>query len=62
MAKYRSQREAVLKTGISQGNMSECLNGKRKHCEGFTFMYEDTHNSLEVIGNIYEHSHLLDNN
>ena len=54
MAKYRSQRGAVLKTGISQGNMSECPNGKRKHCEGFTFMYES-----EVAGNIYENKELL---
>ena len=41
VAKYRSQREAVRKTGISQGNMSSCLNGKRKHCEGFVFKYEN---------------------
>ena len=53
MAKYRSQREAVLKTGISQVNMSEYLNGKRKHCEGFTFMHES-----EVAGNIYENKEL----
>ena len=31
-----------------------------KHIFGFSnFIYKDTHNSLEVIGNIYEHSYLL---
>lgn len=43
IAKYKSQREAVAKTGISQGNISECLNGKRKHCNGFVFIYEHSH-------------------
>ena len=57
VAKYKSQREAVLKTGISQGNMSECLNGKRKHCEGFTFRYES-----EVAGNLYENLELTEDN
>ena len=34
-----------------------------KHIFGFSnFIYKDTHNSLEVIGNIYENSNLLDNN
>ena len=52
IARYKSQREAVMKTGISQGNMSECLNGKRKHCGGSIFEYE-------VIGNIHENADLL---
>ena len=54
IAIYRSQRDAVLKTGISQGNMSEHMNGKRPHVEGFTFKFES-----EVIGNIYENPELL---
>lgn len=40
IARYKSQKEAVKKTNISQGNMSENLNGKRKHCEGFIFKYK----------------------
>ena len=55
IAIYRSQRDAVLKTGISQGNMSEHMNGKRPHVEGFTFKFES-----EVIGNIYENPELLE--
>ena len=54
VAIYKSQREAVLKTGVSQGNLSEHMNGKRNHVEGFTFKFE-----AEVIGNIYENSELL---
>ena len=53
---FKSQREAVIKTGISQGNMSECLNGKRKHCEGFEFKYLT---DIEVIGNIHDNPELL---
>ena len=30
--------------------------------ENNKFMDKDTHNSLEVIGNVYEHSYLLDIN
>ena len=56
IAIYRSQREVVLKTGISQGNMSKHMNGKRNHIEGFTFKFE-----TEVIGNIYETPELLTN-
>ncbi len=54
IAKFRSQREAVKQTGISQGNMSEQMNGKRPHCEGFVFKFE-----REVIGNIHENKELL---
>ncbi len=54
IAKFRSQREAVRQTGISQGNMSEQMNGKRPHVEGFIFKFES-----EVIGNIYENPELL---
>lgn len=56
VAKFRSQKEAVKKTGISQGNMSEQMNGKRLHVEGFTFKFE-----AEVIGNIYENPELQKN-
>ena len=55
IATYRSQREAVKKTGISQGNMSENMNGKRPHVEGFTFKFES-----EVIGNAHDNPELLE--
>jgi hypothetical protein len=45
IARYRSQREASKVTGVSQGNMSNQMNGKRKHCEGFVFKF-----ASEVIG------------
>lgn len=39
--KFNSQREAVIKTGLSQANISSCLNGKRKHCGGYKWIYEN---------------------
>ncbi len=51
VAEYKSQKEAVSKTGISQGNMSEVLNKKRAHCNGFVFVYKsNTHQNPELIG------------
>lgn len=40
---YKSQREASIKTGLSQGNLSEAMNGKRGLCGGYNwkFIYED---------------------
>lgn len=50
IAEYKSQREAVMKTGISQGNMSSVLNGKRPHCEGYTFKYKnEIHQNPELL-------------
>ena len=37
--RFTSQREAVIKTNISQGNMSAVLNGKRSTCGGYKFIY-----------------------
>ena len=48
---FDSQREAVIKTGLSQGNISNCLNGKRKFCGGYEWKYKD---------NIYENPELLE--
>lgn len=39
IARYRSQREAVKQTGLSQGLISEVLNGKRSHTRGYQFRY-----------------------
>lgn len=54
IAIYKSQREAALKVGVSQGNLSEHMNGKRPHVKGFTFKFES-----EVMGNIHENPELL---
>lgn len=43
IATFKSQREAVKRTGIPQGNMSAVLNGRRSHCHGFKFIYEHPH-------------------
>ncbi len=40
IARFESQRIAVIKTGISQGNMSTVLNGKRNTCGGYKFKFE----------------------
>lgn len=34
---YRSQREAAKHLGISEGHLSQCLNGNIPHCKGYTF-------------------------
>ena len=48
---FSSQRIAVKETGLSQGNMSMCLTGKRKTTGGYGWKYFDT---IEVIGNIHD--------
>lgn len=37
--RFKSQRLASINTGIAQGNISNVLNGKRPHAEGFTFKF-----------------------
>jgi hypothetical protein len=39
--KHKSQRQAVIDTGISQGNMSACLNGLRATAGGYNWIYEN---------------------
>lgn len=41
VARFRSQREVVKKTGIRQGNISSVLNGRRKLAGGFSWQYEN---------------------
>lgn len=41
VGKYKSQREAVMKTGISQSNISSCLNGNRQTAGGYKWQYEN---------------------
>lgn len=41
IATFKSQREAVIKTGLSQGDMSMVLNGKRQTCGGYKFIYSN---------------------
>jgi hypothetical protein len=38
---FQSQRHVVKELGISQSNLSSVLNGKRKHVEGYVFIYEN---------------------
>lgn len=45
IARFKSQRDACLRTGISQGNMSSQMNGNRKHVEGFVFVFESSLNN-----------------
>lgn len=40
IARYRSQKEATIKTGISQGNISQVLLGNRVTACGYRFIYE----------------------
>lgn len=42
IAKYKSVTDAVRKTGLSQGNISSCLHGKRITCGGYKFIYENS--------------------
>lgn len=39
--RFISQRHAVKELNISQGNLSSCLNGKRKFVKGYKFIYEN---------------------
>lgn len=41
IAVHKSQREAVAKTGFSQGNISSVLNGHRPVVGGYTFKYQN---------------------
>lgn len=38
---YQSQRHAVKELGVSQGNISSVLNGKRQTTMGYKFIYEN---------------------
>ena len=38
---YQSQRHCVKELGISQGNLSTVLNGKRNYVNGYKFIYEN---------------------
>jgi len=46
--RFKSQREAVMKTGLSQSNMSSCLNGKRETCGGYKWKYHENPELIEV--------------
>lgn len=43
---FRSQKEAVRETGLSQANMSSALNGSRKYCGGYAWEYVDENPDL----------------
>lgn len=46
---FNSQREAVLETGLSQSNLSLCLNDKRKYCGGYQWKYKDEYDNPELL-------------
>lgn len=37
---FQSQRHCVKELGVSQGNLSEVLNGKRDYINGYRFIYQ----------------------
>lgn len=37
---FKSVKDAVIKTSLSQGNISSCLTGKRKTCGGYNWEYK----------------------
>lgn len=47
ICRYRSQRDAVRKTGLRQSLISAVLNGYRTHTGGFQFKY--THDNPELL-------------
>ena len=60
IAIFKSQKEVSKKLNISQGNLSEHMNGKRKHCNGYVFKWLNDIKEVEVIGNIFENPELLE--
>lgn len=38
---FKSQRDAAIKTGLAQGNLSACLTGSRATCGGYRWKYEN---------------------
>lgn len=47
---YKSQREAIMKTGLNQSGISMCLTGKRSTCGGYGWSY---------MSNIHENPEML---
>ena len=47
--RYKSQQEVIKETRVSQGNLSLCLNNKRKHCGGFEWKYADIYENSELL-------------
>lgn len=46
---YKSQTEVLKQNKISQGNLSSCLNGKRKYCNGYEWHYADIYDNPELL-------------
>lgn len=52
---YLSQRIAVKETGFSQGNLSECLSGKRKMVNGYEWQYyDDYYKGISTMKIVYQ--------
>lgn len=45
---FKSVSDAVKKTGVSQGNLSSCLNGKRLTTGGYYWSYNNIHENPEL--------------
>lgn len=49
LKRYKSQQEAIKDTGLSQGNLSSCLNGRRRYCGGYEWKYADIYENPELL-------------
>lgn len=56
---FRSVKDASIKTGICQSNISTCLNNRRKTAGGCSWIYEKNMPS-KVRGNIHDNKELLE--
>ena len=48
---FESVSDAVKKTGLHQGNLSSCLNGKRETTGGYYWSYNNIHETPELLEN-----------
>ena len=46
IAVFKSQRDVIKKTGLSQGNLSMALNGIRQYCGGYKWKYINSNPDL----------------
>lgn len=44
IGEFPSQHDAAIATGVSDGKVSQCANGNKKSCRGYTFKLKSTFN------------------